>query len=271
MSRPSYVKLAPRHSPTFRAFTLVEILVVIAIIAILASIALVVGGRVTKGGEKSLTESTLHMLDTTLAAYLAEREAKFPSYYIDPQNNVFAIADARGETAAIDAPAQPTIALYLLLAADAPSVQETLKGIDPKLIVRKPVQDVDGRFVRDKDNNPVEGLYINDAWGNPIRFVMPRYHGGHGLFADATGNVQSGRPTLEVKMAALSFDQKFRRSYRPFPSSQLGKGVGDADEGMCNGGRPYFYSAGPDGDPGTRDDNVYSVVPQFPLETRGLQ
>jgi hypothetical protein len=36
----------------------------------------------------------------------------------------------------------------------------------------------------------------------------------------------------------------------------------DADGGLTTN-RPYFYSAGPDGDPSTIEDNVYTVQPQI--------
>jgi len=37
--------------------------------------------------------------------------------------------------------------------------------------------------------------------------------------------------------------------------------VPDSDGGLTSGNRPYFYSAGPDGDPSTLEDNVYSNAP----------
>ncbi len=46
--------------------------------------------------------------------------------------------------------------------------------------------------------------------------------------------------------------------------------VGDADEGICPSNQPYFYSSGTDGDPGTREDNVYSTIPRFPSRTAEL-
>ncbi|MCC6320330.1 MAG: type II secretion system protein [Phycisphaerales bacterium] len=281
MLRPSRSKLlahpphsAPNSASAVRSgFTLVELLVVIAIIGILMTLALVVGGRVAKGGERSLTESTIRALDATLTAYIAEREAKFPTYFVDDSNQVFPIIDGRlaGQNT-LGAPAQPTIALYLLLAEQVPGVQEALKGIDKKFMTRKQVVDSDpSRIVKDRNGQPIDGLFINDAWGNPIRLVLPRYHGGHGEFADANGNVVNSRPVMDVELGSLGYIQQWRRSYRPFGSAQIGRFVGDGDEGMCVGGRPYFYSAGPDGDPGTRDDNVYTVTPQFPLETRDLK
>lgn len=263
----------PPHFVHRQGFTLVELLVVIAIIGILMTLALVVGGRVAKGGERSLTESTIRALDATLTAYIAEREAKFPTYFVDDSNQVFPIIDGRraGQNT-LGAPAQPTIALYLLLAEQVPGVQEALKGIDKKFMTRKQVVDSDpSRIVKDRNGQPIDGLFINDAWGNPIRFVLPSYHGGHGEFCGTNGTVENGRPPIPVKIAKFNYDEQWRRSYRPFDNAQLGRYVGDSDEGMCVGGRPYFYSAGPDGDPGTRDDNVYTVTPQFPLETRDLK
>lgn len=259
------------------AFTLVEILVVIVIIGILATIALVVGVRVTKGGERSLTENTLRTLDATLTSWQSDREAKFPTYFVDGQGRIFPIVDGRrdGQQGAnFDAPAEPTIALYLEIARQAPAVQETLKSIDQKLIKRGPITS-GGVNAKDRNNNDIEGTFINDAWGNPIRFVLPRFHGGHGPASGIAG----GRGLLQFRQDLRSaygnlanIDVTYSRSYRPWlgntPSTSS---VGDADEGLCPGGRPYFYSAGPDGDPGTREDNVYSIQPQFPLETRDLK
>jgi len=249
------------------AFTLVEILVVVAIIGILAAIALVVGSRVTKGGERSLTENTLRVLDATLTAYQSER-GKFPTYYVDGQNEIFPIVDGVLQGAPAGAKPEPTIAYYLLIAGDVPSVKETLKGLDSRLIARsKPVSRslTPTRAVRDRQGNDVEGLIVNDAWGNPIRVVVPRYHGGHGVFVGAG----PARPNLSVNITlpdSPPVSDEYTRSYRLAVD-----GTGTADEGLCPGGRPYFYSAGPDGDPGTREDNVYSIQPQFPLETRDLK
>jgi len=36
----------------------------------------------------------------------------------------------------------------------------------------------------------------------------------------------------------------------------------DSDGGLTAASRPYFYSAGPDGDPSTVADNIYLTVPR---------
>ena len=96
-----------------------------------------------------------------------------------------------------------------------------------------------------------------------IRFVHPTFDNGYGPYFDGTNTQartlrkisynQGGNPAQPINM---------RRSYRPATGT-----IGDADEGICAGRVPYFYSVGPDGDPGARADNVYSNHPTFPLET----
>ena len=116
---------------------------------------------------------------------------------------------------------------------------------------------------------------IRDAWGRPMRFVHPAFHGGYGDFWDPVAERLDGsRGILKVLLPTNSgrpFPMEYKRSYRPFAADAPGRKatwIGDADEGMAVGGRGYFYSAGEDGDPGTRANNVYSTVPRFPVETR---
>ena len=105
-----------------------------------------------------------------------------------------------------------------------------------------------------------------DAWGNPIRYVHPTYQGGYGNFFDGDGIdlAQRGpnRSDLEDASRAISSspvvpDNIFwltgsgppqRRGDRREPTPD-----GGTPTAACPGGgtRPYFYSAGPDGDPST--------------------
>lgn len=134
-------------------------------------------------------------------------------------------------------------------------------------------------------NDPVQTLDVRDPWGNQIRFVHPGYGGGYGDFyrlaSGGTGTWESrsrGVFSGEFKQGGGSGSRKFNRSCRPFdPTDTASQGsgkarlVGDADEGTPTG-RAYFYSPGPDRDPGARGDNVYSGQrPQFPAETRAIE
>ncbi|MBY0262367.1 MAG: prepilin-type N-terminal cleavage/methylation domain-containing protein [Phycisphaerales bacterium] len=128
-------------------------------------------------------------------------------------------------------------------------------------------------------------LDIRDPWGNQIRFVHPGYGGGYGDFyrlaSGGAGTWESRSRAVfsgEFKQGGGSNSRKFNRSCRPFdPTDTASQGsgkarlVGDADEGTPTG-RAYFYSPGPDRDPGARGDNVYSGQrPQFPAETRAIE
>lgn len=278
-------------------FTLIELIVVIAIIAILAGLALFVGQKVAQGGRESLTKDLIRVLNGTVASYQADRDAKAPWKYTDlsPAKNEFAIIDARANPAPADVdqtnnPAEPSVALYLLATGEAPSVKSALGGIDSRFIRRGTFAVTTGttnivikqasgssQLPTEPGNggspgNTMQGLEILDAWGNPIRYVHPKFQGGAGnYFNDTTSNIVT-RDTMKVRLSRSggASDYEFRRSYRPFNPSTPPAGtkpIGDADEGLCTGGAPYFYSPGPDKDPGTREDNVYENKPQFQAET----
>src|SRR5215813_11766460 len=68
---PSGVRTVTRSG--VRAFTLIEVLVVIVIIGILATLVLTVAARVTKGGKVSLTRDTIRVLDQGLTTYIQGR------------------------------------------------------------------------------------------------------------------------------------------------------------------------------------------------------
>ncbi len=274
------------NGTTSRAFTLVEILVVLAIISILITISVVVAGRVTQGGRVSATQDLIKVLDATLTSYMSEREAKIPAVYRDDAGEYFPLWDGRPNVnGAVDrdtVPAMPSLALYLLIAGEVPAVEKTLQGIDSKYIRKESnIVNLEGRTLRKRPGPALPlaagvSYSILDAWGRPIRFVHPAFDGGGGdYFAD--GNVRARDPVgydVDSDGNVSGTRELLRRSYRPFdPSSSTAANpvpVGDADEGICVSGRPYFYSAGPDGDPGTRQDNVYTMRPTFPPETEKL-
>lgn len=278
---------------TMGGFTLIELLVVIAIIAIIASISLLVANRVTEGGRTDQTRNIIRTMDQVLAAYSADQGGgKFPSKYVDEtaQKNEYPIVDARLDSASVDRTAlpEPTVQLFLLASGESASLMSMVNGIDGTF------RDADGKrgrivesqnvvsyafgaagttVVRADGNTPAKAPLVRDPWGNAIRYVHPRYSGGHGDFnTQSAGSWTSqarAKLMVTVKRGGADTSLEFRRSYRPFnPTTATGTPVGDADEGVAAGARPYFYSAGPDGDPGTRDDNVYTDPPAFPSETK---
>jgi hypothetical protein len=107
-----------------------------------------------------------------------------------------------------------------------------------------------------QDDNPTP--LILDAWGNPI------------IFVPATGliNVYTGAGTPDATVATLpppvAFIPAGLRSLPPITSPEgqndpnYGPPVQNVFPGVKPPGRPFFVSAGPDGDLSTGDDNLYS-------------
>lgn len=199
-------------------------------------------------------------------------------------------------------PAEPSVQLYMALLRDkAPSAFKLAQTIDPSRTVNTYIETAWGfpqRDANDTSTDPSDGVgkgmkspQILDAWGEPIRMVHPAYHGSYGPLFLPSGNTfvsagpgaqpverefAAGRAQLAPQVTLGNFDARGRlsvpmsRSPQPFDPGAIagGLGFGDADGGKCPGGRPYFYSVGPDRNPGTRDDNVYTTRPTFPAETR---
>jgi hypothetical protein len=120
---------------------------------------------------------------------------------------------------------------------------------------------------------------VLDGWGNPLRCVLPGMGGGYGQYYAPNSSSPTPRPAFTVRTPPkhssnpnnpLTAD--FTRSFRPYDPSavQAAKPAGDADEGTPLTTRPYVYSAGADGNPGGREDNVYLTRPRFPRETQGM-
>jgi prepilin-type N-terminal cleavage/methylation domain-containing protein len=276
-------------------FTYVEMLVVLIIIGLLVAISLQVGRAVSEGGRLRQTEATLRVLDQSLTTYLAENPGQFPAEVIDARGEVYPIIDGRcmnawsGDQANV-APAWPSLGLYLSVVTKNGKIAPTITGLDPSLIRTVNFASEQPGFTQPEEqvagNTRQQQLFtVLDGWGRPFRFVHPKYDGGYGdVFkpvggTTGTGFTSVGRGTLEVQLQSPSGTRtvRYRRSAMPFnpdggnytagDGSGNGAWVGDADEGLCAADRPYFYSAGPDGNPGTRGDNVYSVKPSFPAES----
>ncbi len=281
-----------RSSRAARAFTLIELMVVILIIAILVAISIAVASRVTESGKTTASQEIVRTLDSMLTSYMAHLDGNVPkSVVLDPAaatSTVCPIIDGRYASrtvapssamysAAAD-PAQPSTAL-LLLAMERDGFAEQLKGLDAKFVQQSTptgygwswdskTKTVSGSL------SPVAftGRQVVDAWGRAIRFVHPAYDGGAGKYYSPTSMMIENRDSMEVEIASKGGSVKadFSRSFRPFaPTDSVpSDAVGDADEGLCPGNTPYFYSAGSDGDPGTREDNVYTKEPSFPPATK---
>jgi prepilin-type N-terminal cleavage/methylation domain-containing protein len=255
------------------AFTLVELLVVIAIISILIAISLIVGERVVSGGKARATADTIRVLDSALADYV-NRVGNIP----DPTarvettanagttDNLYPVFDGRdlGEG---DEPVINSVGFFLYQAEGTSGISATIATIN-------------ARFVRNFDPDGAAGpqpelTTVFDAWDRPIRYVHPFFDGAWTDGDRAEG--QAGNP-VDLSDEAMSPLKNLvpgelqvtqvRRNFLTDADRQATAGlVGDSDGGMCPTPRPYFYSAGGDGDPSTLDDNVYSTKPTRPKQS----
>lgn len=184
-------------------------------------------------------------------------------------------------------PAQPSFSLLLMQSGEDSQLARAVQTLDAKFVTVQvlPVHgwaaslnpstrqwEATGALRREM----IRMTVVSDGFGHPIRAVHPAAAGGSGpYFSPDSGNMVTRGPlTVNSSRTASSsgVQGQFVRSYRGFnPNTvQALRAVGDADEGRPVGNRPYLYSVGPDGDPGTRKDNVYVTVPSFETETRNF-
>lgn len=267
-------------------FTLIELLVVIGLIALLIAIVTVVGARVVTSSKATLASDTIRTLDVVYAAYVADRDLRPDPGVADPRNPAYTlpIADARNMSAS-GRTIINSIGLFIhQMEREGQPIQQTIAGLNPRLVTLYSA-DAGAPVVEPNPDPPAELPQLRtilDPWGNPFRYVHPAFHGG---LYDATFNAAERRGNYadppdpnkpfdvrivltEIPQSALPIRQIRRNSGEPTPNEPTGTTAPDSDGGYCprNGGQAYFYSAGPDGDPSTRSDNVYveSSRPTFP-------
>ncbi len=295
MSSPGKSKVSSRS-----AFSLVELMVVIAIIAILVGITTMVGTAVVNTGKKHATKGVIQSLDQVLAAYIDAKgdnppplveipyadlptaiQNAMPSFGGQNLSAFYPAIDGRArELTSDELNLVNSVALFIQSASVVPEAQEIISGIDPEFAQN---------YSADEEVQPFL-LTVFDAWGNPIRYVHPKFDGI--IEAEPRNLGDAGRPVNIVNpnkpfftLGALPTNpatrvrMKFVRRNRLI-DADYGLGgptqggvnqqqlsdfdlLPDSDGGLTIGNRPYFYSAGPDGDPSTLEDNIYSITPQY--------
>ncbi len=262
-----------RASGNRRGFTLIEALVVIIVISILMGVSLTVSSRVLAGGRHRATEHVLRAVDSIITEYAASTGGKIPAFYTSPSGDSFPLADGL-----VNGLPQPSLSLFLLEAAKVPSCQKMIEAIDGEFIRQEFVL-ATGWFGASTAPSliPMQAPSIVDGYGRPVRLVHPAFHGGSGPWVKdngGDGEVQN-RPTIGINAPVTPTRPSGGANGVPLLRSVntvTFTGIGTADEGRCIANRPYVYSAGIDGNPGTRVDNIYLPTqrPQFQNETADI-
>jgi prepilin-type N-terminal cleavage/methylation domain-containing protein len=265
------------HASTLRrGFTIIELLVVVSIISVLAAIVLVAGNSVLASGKRNATQDVLRVLDTALEAYITSKDGLPPALV-----NVWitdAAANARDENAKrlvplgdvrvgtqvapADTSLDPTLhvvnsaGLFVQVASTVPNAKGHIDSVPQKFMAPRPMLGT--------GSTSTQILTPLDSWNRPIRFVMPSFDGVIGATpisaAGAAVNLDSANfPPKPNRTDIYAFASVRRNNYYTGSAPPFG----DSDGGRAVGRRPYFYSAGPDGNPATIEDNIYFTQPTF--------
>lgn len=257
-----------------RAFTLLELMVVIAIIVVLMTLVLSIGAAVTGSSRKANTENAIRVLDSLLTGYEADAGGPPSPFVADPRDSsrLFPVADARNMNLQDDLPTgQYTRAgnqminsagLFILQVSETQGAQGALEGLDSAVLRTWTPHRADNL------NNPAaipEMPTLFDGWGNPLRYVHPAFGGLHPEDRNQAGQSVQVTSILGNAPAGREFaiTQIRRNNRNTAQNPESAEDFADSDGGRPRTGRPYFYSAGPSGDPSNTDDNVYSSRPYF--------
>ena len=279
------------------AFTLLELLIVVGIVAALVAVTTLVGTAVINQGKNRATLGVIQTLDEALAAYIDKQGEnppalvpvpvgqlpdpianQMPSYDGTPLPALYPALDGRArEDNAGDMETLNSVGLFIESAKAVPEAIEVINSINPRLL----------RLYTPNDELQPVLLTAFDAWDNPIRYVHPKFDGiiereqrsrgdaGEPVHYEnpAKGFFTAGAlpPTNQRIRLRMNVIRRNRLVDADFGDGGLSGGGGglnqqslsdfelipDSDGGLTSGNRPYFYSAGPDGNPATIEDNIY--------------
>ena len=248
--RPAQLPLTPPHRPPGRrrgGFTMIEILIVIGIIILLVSIGVVAFSALDQSAK--VTKTMLGNLQAMLAEFQAMTDLRDQPQSIWRAGNAQPTANNAAslwrEPALISTGAEDgkvaggSPARYEWSAvANTQLVYRFLSRVpnNKKVMTALPSKQVMGMADADKGNKllgstirAIDPPLVLDAWNNPIIFV-----GSDGLL----GVNLEARPGRDLRITST--------------------GILDAAAPLPANRRPFFASAGPDGDFRTGDDNLYS-------------
>lgn len=221
-----------------RGFTILELMIVVTIIGALMAIVFVAGRAVLAGGKASQTASVIQTLDTALNNAISQ-QGKIPAAtVIASGNDRRPVSDVQKDSTVVDS----TAWLLKQLELEGQDAGTLVRGLDPKF--QRIVSESSDTLSETQTGKVTR--QILDGWGKPIRYVHPQLDG---TFENTTlENLLGPAPQNTAYVTG-----QFKRE----------KTGNTTDGGTCVNNRPYFYSAGADGDYSTVDDNVYTSKPTF--------
>jgi len=243
--------------PSRRAFTLLELLVVIGIIAILIGLLVGAGVAVLRNGKTSGTRGVLQSLDRALGEYMMANNNNIPPFSAaqfacvpgrDGPNGLFSGNDPNGDTnpaAYISSgrmPQRPDSSVFVRQARGIGDVDSILGAIPDRFSVVTAIPRDSPTDTNCGDNEFDASPSFIDSWANT------QWRGLEGSIGTA---VETAWPIREQSLIYYVHPNN-RRDRSDTATDQYP----DAQElyGDTVNGRPYFFSAGPDGFYGHPDE-----------------
>ena len=214
-----------------RGFTLIEMLVVISIIVILITLVVTSGMLLIGRQDRATTRGILSTLDRALEEYVVETGAFPPfipaSYEKTPGRQVVVGGDENVNEIYLDRDQvrHPDASVFLRQAQGVGQVNAIISNIGDRFTVTTEVEDSDADDgTNEMDTTPS----IVDAWGDTADWAA----------TSRTDNDDEAWSILHPSAHLIFYVH---------PNNRLAQDL----YGRCVNGRPYFFSAGPDGLYGT--------------------
>jgi len=229
-----------------RAFTLLEMIIVIGVVLLLAGLSLSVSVAVIEQSERQRTEATLQLLDTAVREWELAADRKLLWWQYGDDAGIRGRADVHADTDEI-----MIITEILDVISRPAAVREMLAGIDP-LLVYTYGQDASPPWI-DGGVDPafVGGLTVLDSWETPIYATHPGRpwteadgQGPYGTGPDDDGTIRTRNekdygvaPSRQVVFVSAGPDGRFG-----LPEEFLELGFGERTAAIEAARRDNLYS-----------------------------
>jgi len=262
-----------QHRPSRRAFTLLELLVVITILLVLIGLFIGAGVAITGNQKKSQTRGVLEALNRALDEYMIANANNIPPFvreayacvpggdgpYGSRVDGSHIVPDSTYMMDTDSMPQRPDASVFIRQARGIGAVDSILSQLPSQFLI---VTAIPEDLVSAGANCPIGNLTnsapsVVDAWA---------VDDWQGLQGDSGGvNADTAWPILEQSL--IYYVHPNNRRDRSAASSL--EEYADAQElyGSCVNGRPYFFSAGPDGFYG-HPREIPEIVARFNLTQR---
>jgi len=245
-------------------FTLIELLAVISIIVILMAIAITTGVKVIGRQDIATTKGLLASLDRALEEYIVSAGGTIPPYIdtaYEGVPGVFLASEGNARTNDLSDgtnsdylnrayPRHPDAAVFIAQASGIGAVDKIIGGLGDRFLMPTPTYgqpDGPGVTILHADVTPS----IQDPWGDPALWAAT---------AQSSDPLAHAWPVLDDSAHVIFYVH---------PGNRLAQDL----YGQCVNGRPYFFSAGPDGLYGTTSQlsGTGSIMPDADTAKAAVQ